>query len=80
MSGFGVGWVRVLRPYDRTYSASYPPGTKRASHLDLTGKRILVTGASSGIGKAVATMAADRGAAVILHGRDTAKPQAVPPG
>jgi NAD(P)-dependent dehydrogenase (short-subunit alcohol dehydrogenase family) len=45
--------------------------------LDLTGKRILVTGASSGIGKAIAVMAAARGAIVILHGRNLDKLRAV---
>ena len=37
--------------------------------MDLTGKRILVTGASSGIGRACAIMAADLGAKVVLNGR-----------
>ena len=37
--------------------------------FDLSGKRILVTGASSGIGRACAIMAAQLGASVILTGR-----------
>lgn len=37
--------------------------------FDLTGKRILVTGASSGIGKASAVAAAQLGASVVLTGR-----------
>lgn len=40
--------------------------------MDLTGKRILVTGASSGIGQSCAIMAADLGATVILTGRRAA--------
>lgn len=37
--------------------------------IDLTGRRILVTGASSGIGRSVAVYAAKLGASVILSGR-----------
>lgn len=37
--------------------------------VDLSGKRILVTGASSGIGRACAIMASQLGASVILTGR-----------
>ena len=37
--------------------------------VDLRGKRIFVTGASSGIGRACAVMAAELGARVILNGR-----------
>jgi NAD(P)-dependent dehydrogenase (short-subunit alcohol dehydrogenase family) len=39
--------------------------------IDLDGKRILVTGASSGIGKAFARQAASLGASLILWGRNT---------
>jgi NAD(P)-dependent dehydrogenase (short-subunit alcohol dehydrogenase family) len=38
--------------------------------IDLTGKRLLVTGASSGIGRAIAQQTAALGASVILVGRD----------
>lgn len=37
--------------------------------FDLSGKRILVTGASSGIGRACAILAAELGASVVLTGR-----------
>ncbi|HEY8896241.1 MAG TPA: SDR family NAD(P)-dependent oxidoreductase [Niastella sp.] len=38
--------------------------------LKLKGKRALVTGASSGLGEAIAKMLATEGAAVIIHGRN----------
>src|SRR5262249_55234928 len=38
--------------------------------LQLTGKRALVTGSSSGIGQAIASMLAKEGAAVVIHGRN----------
>jgi len=44
---------------------------------DLEGLRALVTGATSGIGKAVAEELGRRGAEVIVHGRDAARGEAV---
>jgi len=38
---------------------------------DLNGLKALVTGASSGLGRAIAVRLARRGADVIVHGRDT---------
>lgn len=41
--------------------------------VDLCGRRLLVTGASSGIGRAVAVLAARLGARVVANGRDAAR-------
>lgn len=41
--------------------------------LDLAGKRALVTGSSSGIGRMIARQLSAEGAVVIVHGRDTAR-------
>ena len=38
--------------------------------MELTGKRILVTGASSGIGRAVSVLLSELGASVVVTGRD----------
>ena len=41
--------------------------------LKLLGKRALVTGASAGIGAAIAETLSREGARVLVHGRDTAR-------
>jgi NAD(P)-dependent dehydrogenase (short-subunit alcohol dehydrogenase family) len=45
--------------------------------LQLTGKRALVTGSSSGIGRGIATLLAREGASVVVHGRNRERTQAV---
>jgi len=45
--------------------------------LKLAGKRALVTGSSSGIGAGIARMLAAEGCAVVVHGRDRARAEAV---
>ena len=48
-----------------------------SSSNDLQGRTALVTGATSGIGKAIARNLAGQGASVVLHGRDQARGEAL---
>ncbi|WP_025690944.1 SDR family NAD(P)-dependent oxidoreductase [Paenibacillus zanthoxyli] len=45
--------------------------------LNLSGKRALITGSSSGLGITMAKMLAAEGASVVVHGRDKARTEAV---
>ena len=45
--------------------------------MGLTGRRALITGASTGLGQSIAEMFAAEGASVIVHGRDPARTNAV---
>lgn len=46
-------------------------------NLNLQGKRALITGSSSGLGEATARMLAAEGAAVVIHGRNKERTEAV---
>jgi 3-oxoacyl-[acyl-carrier protein] reductase len=45
--------------------------------LKVTGKRVLVTGSSSGLGESIARLLAAEGADVVVHGRDEVRARAV---
>jgi NAD(P)-dependent dehydrogenase (short-subunit alcohol dehydrogenase family) len=45
--------------------------------LNLTGRRALVTGSTSGLGRAIVQLLAAEGALVIVHGRDEARAESV---
>jgi 3-oxoacyl-[acyl-carrier protein] reductase len=45
--------------------------------LKVTGKRVLVTGSSSGLGQSIARLLAAEGADVVVHGRDEVRAKAV---
>lgn len=46
-------------------------------NLDLLGKRALITGSSAGLGEATARLLAAEGAAVVIHGRNKDRVEAV---
>lgn len=46
-------------------------------NLELTGKRALVTGSSSGLGEAIVRLLAAEGAAVVVHGRNASRANVV---
>ncbi|WP_327292955.1 SDR family NAD(P)-dependent oxidoreductase [Streptomyces sp. NBC_01198] len=46
-------------------------------HLELEGKRAIVTGSSTGLGEEIARRLAAEGASVVVHGRDEARAEAV---
>ncbi len=53
------------------------PSSRRFDPPDLTGRAILVTGASGGLGRPLALACATRGATVVLHGRVVRKLEAL---
>ena len=53
------------------------PSTENTTAVDLSGRAILVTGASGGLGRALSLACARQGATVILHGRVVRKLEAI---
>jgi NAD(P)-dependent dehydrogenase (short-subunit alcohol dehydrogenase family) len=70
-SDTGTDWARA------TLAASNQKGSQMMDEQDLTGLTALVTGATSGIGRAAAEELARHGAEVLVHGRDAARGSAV---
>ena len=61
----------VVEPLSPAMSES-PEARAGVADVDCTGKQALVTGSTSGIGRAAAVALGRLGADVIVHGRDTA--------
>src|SRR5712664_2998199 len=75
-------WVRHQRVGRSPLRPTHPnPHTRKGAitmlGLNLTNKRALVTGSSSGIGESIARALAREGAAVVVHGRDRERAQRV---
>jgi NAD(P)-dependent dehydrogenase (short-subunit alcohol dehydrogenase family) len=80
MLGFGIFASLPMRPFYVKPPTGEPGRTKETSMSerdDLEGLSVLVTGATSGIGRAAAMRLAGGGAEVIVHGRDASRGHAV---
>jgi 2-amino-4-hydroxy-6-hydroxymethyldihydropteridine diphosphokinase len=69
--GFVLGPLAEIAPtlVVPPFAATVAELLARLGQRDLQGKRVVVTGSSSGIGKAIALVLAERGADVLIHAR-----------
>ena len=58
------------------YRETHRPHSRHTSCTDLSGSTVVITGATSGIGKAVAARLASRGATVVMGARDKSRGEA----
>ncbi len=71
-----IGDLLADRPADERDTVRIPVMSSQSERLLFEGMRVLVTGSTNGIGRAIATAFAQRGADVIIHGyrsRETAE-------
>src|SRR4051794_27030413 len=66
----GLRRSRKRRSKNGGRSSSRPASAYRRSSMEMTGKTVLVTGSTDGVGRYVAAKLAAAGAKVLIHGRD----------
>lgn len=80
LSVSSMSWPRVTdgASPDRYHGASYPNFRSLAQRMNVSGKKALVFGGTSGIGLATVSQLIELGADVVAVGRDAAKAAALP--